>query len=114
MDVGEGGGRPSALDNPRLETKHNIPEETRALYASVTTKSSKIDDSFRGGPSLDLEDVDVLDDDCLIEDSSLFPIIRFFSRVQNQIDQSMCNSLIVRLLGCSIGYNTLLVRIHAL
>ncbi|KAK9008756.1 hypothetical protein V6N11_080234 [Hibiscus sabdariffa] len=76
MDVGEGGGIPSALDNPCLETKHNIPGETRASYAFVTTKSSKSDDSFRGGPSLDLEDVEVLDDDCLIEDSGLFPTIR--------------------------------------
>ncbi|KAK8709168.1 hypothetical protein V6N13_060197 [Hibiscus sabdariffa] len=59
-DVGEGGGKPSALGNSHLEPKHTIPEETKASYASVAAKSSKGDDNFRGGPSLDLEDVEEL------------------------------------------------------
>ncbi|KAK8600002.1 hypothetical protein V6N12_049864 [Hibiscus sabdariffa] len=60
IDVGEGGGKPSALGNSHLEPKHTIPEETKASYASVAAKSSKGDDNFRGGPSLDLEDVEEL------------------------------------------------------
>ncbi|KAL4367388.1 hypothetical protein GQ457_05G014640 [Hibiscus cannabinus] len=63
---------------------------------------------------LDPSSVVVLDGDCVISESGDYPPIKFSARVHDQIDHSMRNVIIVRLLGCNIGYGTLLNCLHAL
>ncbi|KAE8673782.1 hypothetical protein F3Y22_tig00111772pilonHSYRG00087 [Hibiscus syriacus] len=61
-----------------------------------------------------MEEIVVLDEDCSVDGSGAIPIIKFSERVQEQIDRSMSKSVIVRLLGRTIGYKALLDRIIAL
>ncbi|KAL4290645.1 hypothetical protein GQ457_14G017720 [Hibiscus cannabinus] len=59
-------------------------------------------------------DVDVQEEDVRIGGSSSLPEIQFSDKVHEAIDAKLANSVIVRLLGRSIGYQTLLNRIHLL
>ena len=56
-----------------------------------------------------LEDVDVK----VLQDDGL-PTIIFFDRAQRLMADSMRNYVVVKLLGMSIGYQTLWTRIHTL
>ncbi|KAL4302839.1 hypothetical protein GQ457_10G020830 [Hibiscus cannabinus] len=56
----------------------------------------------------------VRDDDFVIDRAGKFPSIKFSDRVHEQIDANMSTSVIVRLLGRSIGYRTLVTRVNAL
>ncbi|KAL4367688.1 hypothetical protein GQ457_05G032520 [Hibiscus cannabinus] len=56
----------------------------------------------------------VRDEDCVIDHSGEYPTIAFSNHVHDQIDQCIRQTIIVRLLGRNIGYQTLLNRIHAL
>ncbi|KAK8569179.1 hypothetical protein V6N12_007711 [Hibiscus sabdariffa] len=60
------------------------------------------------------EEVVVLEENVIIDRSEPTPSICFSDRVQDQIDHNMCNAIIVRLLGRSIGYVTLLNRIRTM
>ncbi|KAL4284826.1 hypothetical protein GQ457_16G025340 [Hibiscus cannabinus] len=59
-------------------------------------------------------DVEVLEDDVRIGGAKGLPEIWFSDRVHDAIDAKLANSLIVRLLGKSIGYRALWNRIMAL
>ncbi|KAL4369613.1 hypothetical protein GQ457_05G012620 [Hibiscus cannabinus] len=59
-------------------------------------------------------DVDVKEDDVRIGGSSILPEIQFSDRVHNQVDAQLARSVIVRLLGKSIGYRALLNRVKSL
>ncbi|KAL4363955.1 hypothetical protein GQ457_04G039590 [Hibiscus cannabinus] len=59
-------------------------------------------------------DVIVNDDDVIYGGSSVLPELRFSDRVHDDIDAKLANSIIIRLLGKTIGYRTLLNRIHYL
>ncbi|KAL4387186.1 hypothetical protein GQ457_09G024730 [Hibiscus cannabinus] len=59
-------------------------------------------------------DVDVKEDDVRIGGSSTLPEIQFSDRVHNQVDAQLAKSVIVRLLGKSIGYRTLMNRVKSL
>ncbi|KAL4281384.1 hypothetical protein GQ457_03G041560 [Hibiscus cannabinus] len=59
-------------------------------------------------------DVDVKEDDVRIGGSSILPEIQFLDRVHNQVDAQLARSVIVRLLGKSIGYRALLNRVKSL
>ncbi|KAL4386031.1 hypothetical protein GQ457_09G026140 [Hibiscus cannabinus] len=59
-------------------------------------------------------DVEVTDDDVLIGGDSVIPEIRFSDKVHEAIDRKLSKSIIIRLLGKSIGYRALLNRIQSL
>ncbi|KAL4301928.1 hypothetical protein GQ457_10G020040 [Hibiscus cannabinus] len=59
-------------------------------------------------------DVDVLEDDVSICADGPFPEIRFSDRVHCTIDSKLAHSVVIRLLGKSIGYKALLNRIELL
>ncbi|KAL4312618.1 hypothetical protein GQ457_01G015060 [Hibiscus cannabinus] len=59
-------------------------------------------------------DVTVTDEEVIFGGDSLLPEIRFSDRVHDAIDEKLANSVIIRLLGKSIGYRALLNRIQAL
>ncbi|KAL4279846.1 hypothetical protein GQ457_03G007300 [Hibiscus cannabinus] len=69
--------------------------------------------SSNSRPLTDL-DVDVREDDVRIGGSSTLPEIQFSDRVHNQVDAQLAKSVIVRLLGKSIGYRALLNRIQSM
>ncbi|KAL4308431.1 hypothetical protein GQ457_01G006790 [Hibiscus cannabinus] len=56
----------------------------------------------------------ILDDDVLLDRSGAIPSIQFSNRVHDQVDRNMRNAIIVRLLGRSTGYRSLLSRIQSL
>ncbi|KAL4272707.1 hypothetical protein GQ457_13G011180 [Hibiscus cannabinus] len=59
-------------------------------------------------------DVVVTDEDVLYGGNNLLPEIRFSDRVHDVIDEKLAHSVIIRLLGKSIGYRALLNRIQTL
>ncbi|KAL4290760.1 hypothetical protein GQ457_14G014310 [Hibiscus cannabinus] len=52
--------------------------------------------------------------DCTVDQSGKYPTIRFSDRVHDKVDWSMIHTIIVRLLGRSIGYKVLLDMIYGL
>ncbi|KAL4360801.1 hypothetical protein GQ457_04G012650 [Hibiscus cannabinus] len=72
------------------------------------------DGGFRAPASLSDLDVEVLDDDIRIGGTSTLPEIQFSERVHDAIDSKLEKSVIIRLLGRTIGYHTLLNRIQLL
>ncbi|MBA0581776.1 hypothetical protein Gorai_023947 [Gossypium raimondii] len=61
----------------------------------------------------DLADV-IFEEDVKIFSNGPFPEISFFDRIHEILDQSMEQTIVVRLLGRSIGYRALVNRTHAL
>ncbi|KAL4341873.1 hypothetical protein GQ457_08G009200 [Hibiscus cannabinus] len=82
----------------------------KVSYATIAAKSAK------SGKNFNFSEVDVVvrDEDCLVDVSGAFPKIQFSEKVHDQIDLSMRNVIIVRLLGKVIGYGALLNRLHVL
>ncbi|KAL4363347.1 hypothetical protein GQ457_04G016640 [Hibiscus cannabinus] len=106
---------PVDLEDQRLAKKgrNDDTEESKDMEVdfaegSTSTDSVHVDTGNRP------DDVEVLDEDCIIENSGAFPIIRFSDRVHDQLDRSMQNVIIIRLLGQTIRYGALLNRLHAL
>ncbi|KAK8993843.1 hypothetical protein V6N11_008058 [Hibiscus sabdariffa] len=83
-------------------------------YASVVAKDSHRHDQSKEESFLNLDEVVVLDEDCIITEFVEFLTIKFSDRVHDQIDYGMKNVITVRLLGRNIGYGTLVNRLHAL
>ncbi|KAK8530730.1 hypothetical protein V6N13_030676 [Hibiscus sabdariffa] len=79
-------------------------DEQRLSYASVTTNGSRSEGVRRDDSRLDPDAVEVLDEDCVIGNSGSFLTIEFSERVHSQIDRSMRNVIVVRLLERRIGY----------
>ncbi|KAL4297051.1 hypothetical protein GQ457_12G005610 [Hibiscus cannabinus] len=98
-----------AKEQVRLST-----DTTRLSYANVVGKSQSKGGFSSDGLELDPHKVVVLDEDCVVDREGKFPTIKFSKRVHDQIDSTMRNVIIVRLLGRNIGYQSLLNRIHAL
>ncbi|XP_039041572.1 uncharacterized protein LOC120180286 [Hibiscus syriacus] len=69
---------------------------------------------LNAGCGINDDEVIVSDEDCIIDRSGEFPSINFSNRVHDCIDRNMRNVIIVRLLGCTIGYKALLNHINAL
>ncbi|KAL4341262.1 hypothetical protein GQ457_08G035530 [Hibiscus cannabinus] len=65
-------------------------------------------------PVPNLDDVVVEEEDVFLNTSGPFPLLAFSERVHARIDLSMRRSLIICLLGQSIGYKTLLSKIKIL
>ncbi|KAE8729182.1 hypothetical protein F3Y22_tig00003725pilonHSYRG00018 [Hibiscus syriacus] len=61
-----------------------------------------------------MDEVVVLDGECIVDNNGSYPVIQFADQVHNIINHSMRRSVIIRLLGRAIGYKTLLNRIGLL
>ncbi|KAL4325308.1 hypothetical protein GQ457_11G022240 [Hibiscus cannabinus] len=59
-------------------------------------------------------DVSLTEEDVRVSHTGVYPEIRFFERVHQEIDAKLSKSVIVRLLGKSIGYRALKNRVNAL
>ncbi|KAL4324940.1 hypothetical protein GQ457_11G023650 [Hibiscus cannabinus] len=86
----------------------------KATYASVVDKDSSHSNTAKSGSKFVEEEVEVLAEDVIIDKSEPIPSIRFSNRVHERIDRNMRNAIIVRLLGRSIGYATLLNKMRAM
>ncbi|KAK8488417.1 hypothetical protein V6N11_034399 [Hibiscus sabdariffa] len=92
-------GKVSNADNTVLEivTELGLVDNGKASYASkvvgVQAKNNKVN------PSLFGEEVVVGEEDVLVDQYGLIPSIMFSDQVLDQVDYSMRNALIVRLLG---------------
>ncbi|KAL4272423.1 hypothetical protein GQ457_13G019880 [Hibiscus cannabinus] len=86
----------------------------KVSYANMVTQGRGRSGHRMEEDVLDPSSVIVLDEDCVISDSGDYSSIKFSDHVHVQIDRSMRNVIIVRLLGRNIGYETLLNRLHAL
>ncbi|KAK8681458.1 hypothetical protein V6N13_053861 [Hibiscus sabdariffa] len=60
------------------------------------------------------DNVMVLDEDYIIDRSGPFSSIKFSNQVHDQIDSNMRNTIIVCLLGQTIGFRTLQSRLNAM
>ncbi|KAK8487930.1 hypothetical protein V6N11_014387, partial [Hibiscus sabdariffa] len=83
-------------------------------YARMVAGDIGSNNNFDDIVDLTPDKVIVRDEDCVIDHSGEYPTIAFSDHVHDQIDQCMRQTIIVRLLGRNIGYQTLLNRIHAL
>ncbi|KAE8711475.1 hypothetical protein F3Y22_tig00110293pilonHSYRG00100 [Hibiscus syriacus] len=90
------------------------PTNSKPTYASMAAKNTVQDPRVGFGYRFESDTVEVLDEDCIIDETGEFPTIKFSDRVHDQIDKSTSTAIIVRLLGRTIGYKTLFDRIHAL
>ncbi|KAL4290564.1 hypothetical protein GQ457_14G013460 [Hibiscus cannabinus] len=90
-------------------TQAGLLDDNMDTNVDITVRSDLKKDKFIS----DL-DVDLLDDDVVVNNSGVFPKIRFSDRFHQQIDVKLSKSLIVRLLGRSIGYRALKNRVLAL
>ncbi|KAL4312230.1 hypothetical protein GQ457_01G023880 [Hibiscus cannabinus] len=83
-------------------------------YASMAAKDPIRSGKFPLGSKCWNDVVVVLEEDYTIYINDLFPSIQFSDRVHYQIDKNMRNTMIIRLLGWSIGSKTLQTCIFAL
>ncbi|KAL4353660.1 hypothetical protein GQ457_06G023040 [Hibiscus cannabinus] len=63
---------------------------------------------------LNSDDIVVLDEDVVVDESGPYTIIKFSERVHDAVDRSLGQTVIVRLLGRQIGYRMLWNRIKAM
>ncbi|KAL4272858.1 hypothetical protein GQ457_13G019130 [Hibiscus cannabinus] len=96
-----------------IQPKEGVHESTLGRSYAAATAGTGVSEGT-GRLRLSLEDIEVLDDDVIVDVSGPFLVICFSDRVHEEIDKSMERSLIVRLLGKTIGYRMLWNRIHAL
>ncbi|KAL4319850.1 hypothetical protein GQ457_18G018210 [Hibiscus cannabinus] len=89
------------------ETSDGVQPSFRDILAGHTKRHDQ-------RPVVDEIDVEVLADDVQLDLDGAMPVINFSERVHSSIDKKLENSVIVRLLGKSIGYRALLNRIEAL
>ncbi|KAG8497473.1 hypothetical protein CXB51_008703 [Gossypium anomalum] len=66
------------------------------------------------GILLDDDDFEIFEEDVKISSNGPFPDIFFSDHIHEILDQSMEQTIVVRLLGRSIGYRALVNRTHAL
>ncbi|KAK9018328.1 hypothetical protein V6N11_001304 [Hibiscus sabdariffa] len=110
--AGLDGASDVAYDSTRF--RESSTPRVRASYVSMVRNSSSGGHQSIDPDELTPDKVIVRDEDCVIDRSRVFPKIQFADCVHEQIDLSMRQTIIVRLLGCNIGYQTLLSRLHAL
>ncbi|KAL4339633.1 hypothetical protein GQ457_08G021450 [Hibiscus cannabinus] len=99
------------------QQEQTITNGTRLGNVSYTTMASRIpNDKGKMGASssCSMDDVVILEDDYVIDRSGKIPSIKFSNRIHEHIDNNMRNTVIVRLLGRSIGYKTLHVCLLSL
>ncbi|KAL4340881.1 hypothetical protein GQ457_08G016450 [Hibiscus cannabinus] len=87
----------------------NDGDRTTCASKVVTNGSSG---NVANGSTRFLEDeVTILEDDLILDRTEPTPSIQFSDHFPDQIDHNLWNALIVRLLGRSIGYNVIVVRV---
>ncbi|KAK9037435.1 hypothetical protein V6N11_022346 [Hibiscus sabdariffa] len=91
----EGPGEPQS-DNSNLRGKET--------YASMAAKGHPVNGNQVPENGFDSDEVVVLDEDCTVDESGRYPMIRFSDRAHDRVDWSMRHTIIVRLLRRSIGY----------
>ncbi|KAL4340929.1 hypothetical protein GQ457_08G016820 [Hibiscus cannabinus] len=106
-------GSPVAMLDQRA-TKKGRNQEVDAHETDVSMMEAG--DTLNGTPRpmVDDLDVEVLEEDVLVDNDGLMPKISFSKKVHCSIDQKLTNSVVIRLLGRTIGYRTLLNIIELL
>ncbi|KAL4367294.1 hypothetical protein GQ457_05G012860 [Hibiscus cannabinus] len=126
--TGNVGGRPpdgiSGEEGLDLEDKDSTMADGEAaaenihrlVNPSISFKQTLlgISDKQRVSESIEELDVEITDADVRIGGASGLPEIWFSDRVHNEIDSKLAKSMIIRLLGKTIGYRALWNRIMAL
>ncbi|KAE8676624.1 hypothetical protein F3Y22_tig00111582pilonHSYRG00124 [Hibiscus syriacus] len=92
MEVDQQGVKPSALGGGKPS------------YTTMMVVLGKVDDSTKN--FFEGNDVTIQECDVVVDRSGFYPIIIFSDRVNEAIDENMKMSIIVRLLGKTIDYNT--------
>ncbi|KAK8502246.1 hypothetical protein V6N12_011664 [Hibiscus sabdariffa] len=87
---------------------------TKVLYAKKVVGLFEKGKCACSRRDLIVDNTVVIEDDVIIDRIGLFPFIKFSDHIHEQIDVSMNNIIIDRLLGRSIGYKALLLRIQTL
>ncbi|KAK9031567.1 hypothetical protein V6N11_055863 [Hibiscus sabdariffa] len=84
-------------------------------YASVTAKGSTPEGIRQDDSLLDPDAVEVLDEDCVIDNSGAFPTIAFSERVHSQVDQTVEAQSPTNVVtsGCPLNANTKAADLHA-
>ncbi|KAL4303029.1 hypothetical protein GQ457_10G025080 [Hibiscus cannabinus] len=96
----------SVEDMARVE-----PDASRSYAAAVVgERAAKVPSKKVLNP----DDIVVLDEDVNVDDSGPYTVVRFSDRVHTAIDQSLCQTVVVRLLGRQIGYRMMWNRLQAL
>ncbi|MBA0636612.1 hypothetical protein Godav_024567 [Gossypium davidsonii] len=101
--------RPKSLISSKLEwaTKKVRNKDLDGWDLADVKMSSK-------GILLDDDDFEIFEEDVTISSNGPFPEIFFSDRIHEILDQSMEQTIVVRLLRRSIGYIALVNRTHAL
>ncbi|KAK8985050.1 hypothetical protein V6N11_082667 [Hibiscus sabdariffa] len=105
------------VNNPASKNQKMIPSHigvfadgsvpNNVSYAAMAGHEPNPHGKSNISSSLSDDDIVVLEDDYVIDQFGKIPSIKFSNHVHEQIDNSMRNTIIVRLLGRSIGFRTL-------
>ncbi|KAL4323225.1 hypothetical protein GQ457_11G016430 [Hibiscus cannabinus] len=103
-------------DNTMADGEDAAKNIHRLVNPSISFKQTLlgISDKQRVSESIEELDVEITDADVRIGGASGLPEIWFSDRVHNEIDSKLAKSMIIRLLGKTIGYRALWNRIMAL
>ncbi|KAL4341777.1 hypothetical protein GQ457_08G026220 [Hibiscus cannabinus] len=80
-------------------------------YANMAARNPSSPKKSNESPIFPEDDVVVLEDDYTIDRSGKIPAIKFSSRIHDQIDHNMRNTIIIRLLDRNIGFKTMYGRL---
>ncbi|KAK8579277.1 hypothetical protein V6N12_069605 [Hibiscus sabdariffa] len=117
VDVAMDDSRPASC-LLELQQHNGVPAdgsvEWKVSYATMVARNPSNTGKSSASHTFSEDDIVVLEDDYVIAHSGKIPSIKFLNRVHEQIDKSMRNTIIVRLLGRSIGFKTLHARLLAI
>ncbi|KAL4308219.1 hypothetical protein GQ457_01G024170 [Hibiscus cannabinus] len=90
---------PTVLDNLRatMKGKNAADGGDNISYAAIAAKSISTDGNSPKVFSFTYEEVEVLDEECLVDESGAFSMIKFSDKVHEKIDKSMHNALLNRM-----------------
>ncbi|KAL4323145.1 hypothetical protein GQ457_11G004460 [Hibiscus cannabinus] len=100
----------SVLPNRTEGSKEGLLSDT-VSYANMAARNPTSPEKSSESLTFPEDDIVVLEDDYTIDRSGKIPAIKFSSRIHEQIDHNMRNTIIVRLLDRNIGFKTMYGRL---
>ncbi|KAK9027854.1 hypothetical protein V6N11_067676 [Hibiscus sabdariffa] len=105
-----------AMDNSQFAQDHTEVSKDglvidKVSYANMAARNTTHPENSSISSNFHVDDIVVLEDDYVVDHSGKIPSIKFSNRVHEQIDHSMRNTKIIRLLGRNIGFKTLHARL---
>ncbi|KAE8699632.1 hypothetical protein F3Y22_tig00110575pilonHSYRG00018 [Hibiscus syriacus] len=97
-----------------VATKQSCPKAQLAQDNANNEVGNNINNGKSSVVGFSEDEMVILEEDIIMDRSGPVPLICFSDPVHEHIDKNMCNIIMIRLLGRTIGYNTMAKRIYAI